>query len=421
MTLELAKGTRDISGEEEILKQEILASLKKTFELYGFNPLNTTILGRLDTLTSKYAGGEEITKEIFKLKDQGSRDLGLRYDLTVPFARFVGMNKELKMPFKRYEMGVVFRDGPIKLGRYREFWQCDVDVVGSASMLAEIELLNLTKDFFESLNLDVTIKLNNRKILDGMMAASEIPEELRNKAILILDKLEKFGLQEVKKELNELGLSETEISRLLKFITFRGNNKEKINFLRKEIKDAEALKEITEILDILDFVEFDLSLARGLSYYTSTVFEVFLKNSDIKSSIAAGGRYDKMIGNLLESNQPYPAVGISFGLSIIIDALKLQRKEQQKKTVTKCYIIPINTQQQCLDLASKLRKKGINTEVDINKKSISKNLDYANYYKIPFVIIVGEDELKKQKYKLKEMEKGNEKLLDEKELLKELK
>ncbi len=421
MELQLAKGTKDISGEEEILKQEILSSLKKNFELYGFNPLSTTILERLDTLTSKYAGGEEITKEIFKLTDQGSRDLALRYDLTVPFSRFVGMNKEIKMPFKRYEMGVVFRDGPIKLGRYREFWQCDADVVGSQTMLAEIELLSLAKDFFESLNLNVTIKVNNRKILDEMMSSSQIPEELRNKTILILDKLEKFGLQEVKKELTELGLSETEITKLLKFITFKGNNKEKVNFLRKEIKDAEALKEITEILDILDFVEFDLSLARGLAYYTSTVFEVFVKDSEIKSSIAAGGRYDKMIGNLLESSQPYPAVGISFGLSVIIDALKLQRKEQQKKTVTTVYIIPIGTQQQCLDLAGKLRKKGINTEVDINKKSISKNLDYANYYKIPYVIIIGEDELKKGKFKLKDMAAGSEKFLDEKELLKELK
>ena len=421
MELQLAKGTKDISGEEEILKQEILSSLKKNFELYGFNPLSTKILERLDTLTSKYAGGEEITKEIFKLTDQGSRDLALRYDLTVPFSRFVGMNKEIKMPFKRYEMGVVFRDGPIKLGRYREFWQCDADVVGSQTMLAEIELLSLAKDFFESLNLNVTIKVNNRKILDEIMSSSQIPEELRNKTILILDKLEKFGLQEVKKELTELGLSETEITKLLKFITFKGNNKEKVNFLRKEIKDAEALKEITEILDILDFVEFDLSLARGLAYYTSTVFEVFVKDSEIKSSIAAGGRYDKMIGNLLESSQPYPAVGISFGLSVIIDALKLQRKEQQKKTVTTVYIIPIGTQQQCLDLAGKLRKKGINTEVDINKKSISKNLDYANYYKIPYVIIIGEDELKKGKFKLKDMAAGSEKFLDEKELLKELK
>lgn len=419
MALELAKGTRDISGEEEILKQEILSKLKATFELYGFNPLNTTILEKLDTLTSKYAGGEEITKEIFKLKDQGNRDLGLRFDLTVPFARFVGMNKELKMPFKRYEMGIVFRDGPIKLGRYREFWQCDVDVVGSSSMLAESEILNLTKEFFESINFDIIIRVNSRKIIDGIMQACDIPEELRMRAILTIDKLEKAG-KDVKKELLENGLNESEIAKLFKFVLFKGNNKEKLNLVRTELKNNEGIKEITELIDYCEFVEFDLSLARGLAYYTGTVFEVFLKNSEIKSSIAAGGRYDTMIGKFLESSQPYPAVGIAFGLSTIIDALKLQKKESIKKTVTKVYIIPINTQQQCLELANKLRKSGINTEVDINKKSISKNLDYANYYKIPYVIIIGEDELKKQKYKLKDMEAGKEEFLDEKELIKRL-
>lgn len=420
MALELAKGTKDISGEEEILKQEILSSLKKTFELYGFNPLNTTVLERLDTLTSKYAGGEEITREIFKLKDQGGRELGLRYDLTVPFARFVGMNKEIKMPFKRYEMGVVFRDGPIKLGRYREFWQCDVDVVGSSSMLAEAEILNLTKEFFESLNFDIIIRVNNRKIIDGIMQICDIPEELRMRTILTIDKLEKLGKEDIKKELVENGLNETEIAKLFKFVLFKGNNKEKLNLIRTELKNNEGIKEVTELIDYCGFVDFDISLARGLAYYTGTVFEVFLKNSEIKSSVAAGGRYDAMIGKFIGTAQSYPAVGIAFGLSAIIDALKLAKKESVKKTVTKCYVIPIGTQQQCLQLAEKLRKAGINTEVDINNKSASKNLDYANYYKIPYVIIIGEDELKKQKFKLKDMNSGKEEFFDEKALIKKL-
>lgn len=420
MALELAKGTKDISGEGEILKQEILSSLKKTFELYGFNPLNTTVLERLDTLTSKYAGGEEITREIFKLKDQGGRELGLRYDLTVPFARFVGMNKEIKMPFKRYEMGVVFRDGPIKLGRYREFWQCDVDVVGSSSMLAEAEILNLTKEFFESLNFDIIIRVNNRKIIDGIMQICDIPEELRMRTILTIDKLEKLGKEDIKKELVENGLNETEIAKLFKFVLFKGNNKEKLNLIRTELKNNEGIKEVTELIDYCGFVDFDISLARGLAYYTGTVFEVFLKNSEIKSSVAAGGRYDAMIGKFIGTAQSYPAVGIAFGLSAIIDALKLAKKESVKKTVTKCYVIPIGTQQQCLQLAEKLRKAGINTEVDINNKSASKNLDYANYYKIPYVIIIGEDELKKQKFKLKDMNSGKEEFFDEKALIKKL-
>lgn len=421
MTLELAKGTRDISGEDEILKQELLSKLKTIFERYGFNPLNTTILERLDSLTSKYAGGEEITKEIFKLKDQGDRDLGLRYDLTVPFARFVGMNKDLKMPFKRYEMGVVFRDGPIKLGRYREFWQCDVDMVGCPYATAEVELMSLVKDFFDSLNLKVKIKINSINVLNAMMEKINIPESLRQKTILIIDKLEKFGVTQVKKELEENSITKEQIESIIDFITFEGNNKQKLDFLKTEIGES-PIQEITEIIRLTNSenIEFDISLARGLSYYTGTIFEVYLQNSELKSSIAAGGRYDKMISNFLNTTQPYPTVGIAFGLSVIIDALKLERKENTKKTVTKVYIIPINTQGEALKLAQKLRNNNINTELDLNNKSISKNLDYANYYKIPYVIILGEDEIKKQEYKLKDMLQGKEEFLREEQLIKKL-
>lgn len=421
MKLETAKGTRDFYGEEEILKQEIIAKLKKTFELYGFNPLNTPILERLDCLTSKYAGGEEITKEIFKLKDQGKRNLGLRYDLTVPLARFVSSNKELKMPFKRYEMGVVFRDGPIKFGRYREFWQCDADIIGSSSMLSEIEILELAKNFFDAIKLKAIIKINNRKILDSIIEKCKIRRKLKTKVILIIDKLAKQGEEAVRKELKENNLQEKEIKNLFKFINFKGTNKGKIKFLEKELPNNEGIKEIKEILDNFNFVEFDISLTRGLVYYTSTVFEIYLRNSQITSSIAAGGRYDKMIPTFLQTNQQYPAVGLSFGLSVIIDALKLEKKYKAKKTKTTVYIIPINTQKESLRLAKMLRKNEINTEIDLNQKSITKNLDYANAYKIPKVIILGEKELKKKKYKLKNMIKGKEVYLNERDLIKKLK
>ena len=199
MKIERAKGTKDTPPEEEIAKQEIVTALKKTFEIYGFSPLETPVLERWDTLTAKYGGGAEITKEIFNLTDQGGRNLGLRFDLTVPLARFVASNPNIKFPFKRYQIGLAFRDGPIKLGRYREFWQCDVDIVGSKSMLADAELINLTLDFFKKIGFKVVIEFNNRKLLDGVMEALEIPEQERNSIIITIDKLKKLPLADIKK------------------------------------------------------------------------------------------------------------------------------------------------------------------------------------------------------------------------------
>ena len=185
MELQNAKGTKDIPPEEKIIKQKIVDTLKEVFELYGFNPIETPLLERYETIAAKYAGGAEILKETFKLKDQGKRELALRYDLTVPFSRFVGMNPNLKMPFKRYQIGRVFRDGPIKLGRYREFWQCDVDVVGTKSMKADAECLSIAKEAFKRLNLNVIIKVNNRKILDSMLEYAGVPKGKRTTTILL--------------------------------------------------------------------------------------------------------------------------------------------------------------------------------------------------------------------------------------------
>lgn len=191
MTIERAKGTRDLLPEDEILRNEIIDTLKKTFENYGFSPIETPIIERYETLTSKYAGGSEIVKEMFKLKDQGDRDLGLRYDLTVPLARVIVMNPQQKMPFKRYEIGEVFRDGPIKLGRYRQFTQCDADVVGNKNMMADVECIKLAREVFSRLNMKVTIEVNNRKILDSLLDYLKIPNEKREATMIAIDKIKK--------------------------------------------------------------------------------------------------------------------------------------------------------------------------------------------------------------------------------------
>lgn len=423
MKIERAKGTKDMLPEEEIIKQSIVNTLKKTFELYGFSPLETPVLERIETLTAKSAGGSEIVKEIFKLTDQGGRNLGLRFDLTVPLARLVAMNPNIKFPFKRYQLGLAFRDGPIKLGRYREFWQCDADIVGSKNMLADSECIKLTLDFFKKIGLKIIIEINNRKILDGLMEALKIPEKERNGIIITIDKLKKIPLEDIKKELNQKGMSEQQISKMLEVFRIESSNLEKISKLRKAITSVKGQEGLDELEQIFKYVKdknliFKISLARGLDYYTGTVFEAFTK--DLKPSLAGGGRYDKMIGGFI-GNTNVPAVGLAFGIDIIIDALKIDKKLKPVKTVTKTFIIPIGIGKQAITLSDNLRKEGINTEIDLLQRSISKNLNYANSLGIPFVIFIGKKELKQKKYKLKDMKTGKEKLLTKKSLIKTLK
>lgn len=405
MKLQLARGVRDFKPEEKIVMDEVVDTLKKVFEVYGFVPIETPALERLDVLASKYAGGAEILKEIFKLKDQGNRDLALRYDLTVPFARFVGMNPDLKMPFKRYQIGTVFRDGPIKLGRYREFWQCDVDIVGASSMAADAEIITLTSFAFEKLGLDVVIKYNDRKLLDSLLEKAGVEKEKTEAVILSLDKLDKIGEDGVKKELEEKGIGEDVTEKIFE------------NINNKDIQKNEELKQLEEYIKKFNVknAEFSPSLARGLSYYTGTVFEVFLTKGEIKSALAAGGRYDNMIGSLVNDSRSYPAVGISFGLDIIMDALKNKKK---RKTTTKLYIIPIKTLEKSIGFSTRFRDAGINVDIDLNEKGISRNLDYANALGIPFVLFVGEKELKENKVKLRDMKTGKEELMKIEEVVK---
>ncbi len=420
MQLERAKGTRDLTPEEEILKSHLLDTLKKTFELYGYNPLQTPLFERLETFKLKYAGGEEILKEVFTLKDQGQRDLALRFDLTVPFARYIGMNPNIKMPFKRYQIGEVFRDGPIKFGRYRQFTQCDIDIVGAKSLLAELELLTLAQETFKQLKLDTTLKINNIKILKALMRKTGIKEENEGSIILTLDKLEKIGKEGVEQELNQKGLEQEKIQELLSILLSKGSSQQKILTLKKILGENEGLQELEFLLKKIPNLVFEPSLARGLNYYTGTIYEGHLKNSEIKSSICSGGRYDHLISEMLKINRNFPTLGLSFGLDVILDAIKLQHKEEQK-TVTKVFVIPIQTENEALKLCHELRKAGINTDMDLLTRGISKNLDYANYFKIPYVIILGTDEVKKKKFTLKNMNTGKEKLFTLKNLIKELK
>lgn len=414
MELQIPKGTRDVSPEEKIAKDKIVSTLKEVFELYGYAPLDTPILERFDILSSKYAGGAEILKETFKLKDQGNRELGLRYDLTVPMCRYIAMNPTIKMPFKRYQIGEVFRDGPVASARYRQFTQCDVDVVGSSSMATDAEIVALVYSSFSKMNLDIAVKVNNRKLLNDILGFCGIGEEKQEAVILSIDKLEKFGAGAVKNELKGQKIDESKTGKIIDIINVKGSNDEKISQLKKVLKESEGLKEIEEMISYLKNLgyeaDFDVSLARGLSYYTGTVFEGLLKNSKVKSSVCGGGRYDNMIGNFLGKGN-YPAVGISFGVDRIYDAF-IEKQQISQKTNTQVYIIPIKAIKESMKIAQKLRDAGIKTDIDSMDKGPSKNLEYANSLGIPYVIFIGKKELEEGKVKLRDMKSGEEEMLE---------
>ena len=417
MNLQNARGTRDFLPEQQLLRQRIADTLRRVFELYGYSPVDTPALERFEILSSKYAGGEEILKETFKVSDQGGRELGLRYDLTVPLARLVAMNPTLKMPFKRYQIEKVWRDGPVQAGRYREFMQCDVDVVGVASMAADAEILALISAALAQLGMKGIIKFNNVKLLRGILDFAGVEKSKTDTVILSLDKLEKLGEEPVKKELQKKGVPKEAIKVLLGIFSITGTAGKTIQELRKEVRNplaAEGLAEIEEVLSYCGKLDvdatLDIRLARGLSYYTSTVFETFLIGSSIKSSVCSGGRYDRMIGMFLGTERSYPAVGTAFGLDRLYDAL-LEKEKGSRKTPVVVYVIPIGLIDQAMRTAERLRQDGIATDIDLSSRGVGKSLEYANSQRIPYAVLVGKEELSQKKVKLRNMKSGEEKLV----------
>ena len=416
MKIERAKGTQDFYPKDAILRKRIISRIEEIFKRFGFSPLETPTLERYEVLTAKFAAGTgtDVMKEIFRLKDQGERDLGLKFDLTVPLARFVAMNPTLKMPFKRYAVDKVFRDGPIKLGRYREFLQCDADIVGSDKMIADAECISLGIKAFENLGIDAVIEVNNRKLLTAILNMLKVPEEDHEKAIITIDKIKKVKREELVKEFGQNGLEEDMVEELLKIFSM---DLEQISKYEDEGISA-AVDEIKEVFGYLSLEErkkiiFNPALARGLNYYTGTVYEAFIKDSKITSSVAAGGRFDDLIAGFSE-RKDLPAVGISFGIAPITEHLKLTEKEEA--TNTDFLVIPIGNEAQAFRFAGKLRDK-LNVEIDLMGRGISKNLNYANQLGIPYVVFLGEEELAQHKGKVKNMRSGEEELLGADEIL----
>ncbi|MFJ8530284.1 histidine--tRNA ligase [Bacillus sp. NPDC094106] len=414
MDIRNVKGTKDYLPSEQMLRNTIKRACEETFERYGCKPLETPTLNMYELMAYKYGGGSEILKEMYTLRDQGNRELALRYDLTIPFAKVVAMNPDIRLPFKRYEIGKVFRDGPIKQGRFREFIQCDVDIVGVESVIAEAELMGMAFDLFQTLNLDVTIQYNNRKLLTGILKSIEIPDELTNDVILSLDKIEKIGIDGIRKDLQSRGIVKEMIEIIcntIKSCLTLDLNEFKETFsnslVTEGINELQQLQQYLLALGIKNNTSFNPFLARGLTMYTGTIYEIFLTDGSISSSIGSGGRYDNIIGAFRNDNTPYPTVGISFGLDVIYTALAQKETDSNSADI---FIIPIGTETKCLQIAQQLRSNHtLKIELELAGRKLKRALNYANKEKIPYVLIIGETEISTETIVLRNMKEGVEK------------
>jgi histidyl-tRNA synthetase len=386
--IETVRGFRDIFPIESLKRQKIKEVIEKNFNIFGFMPIETSSVEYED-----FARGDNekdsAVSDMFKLSDRGNRKLALRYEFTFQLQRIFRENPNLKLPFRRYQIGNVFRDEPIEKDRYREFTQCDADIMGDESINAEAELLALAEKICNELNIKFSLKINNRRLLDSIFKKIEISDTIN--VLRELDKIDKIGEDEVKKNLTQFA-DKLQIIELFKLL-----EKDLKFFVREKYDGTRELEELFKILKMYKIkAEFSPFLARGFSYYTGTVFEAYSK--EIKGSIFAGGRFDNLVGKYI--NRQIPAVGISFG--------RILDYPIKEFNTVKYLLISINQDKKTIELMNNLREKNIPCFM-MNK--ISKALDYANNYNIPFVIFIGEKEIKKSKYKLRDMKTGKEKLV----------
>ncbi len=445
----IPKGSRDFSPVEMRRRNYIFDTVRKSFNLYGFEQIETPALENLSTLEGKY--GEEGDKLLFRILNSGNviddirtagtnlkigdlTEKGLRYDLTVPFARYVVMHQhEITFPFRRYQIQPVWRADRPQKGRYREFFQCDVDIIGSNSLLNEVDLFSIIDDVFNSLNIQVSIKLNNRKILAGIAEIIGEPEKIIDLTVAI-DKIDKIGYEKVVEELQVKGLSDKSISQLQPIITIKGSNKEKLKVLstlletsevgKKGIEETESILNTYSLLNRKSPVEVDITLARGLNYYTGSIIEVKVNDtrSAFTSSICGGGRYDDLTGIFGLPN--VSGVGISFGADRIYDVLEeINGFPNFSSVFTRLLFVNFGESEAayCMKLSSQLRNEGINTEVYPDPSKIKKQMSYAESKKIPFVALVGSEEMSKNIITIKDMNRREQFTCDINELINKLK
>lgn len=421
------KGMKDFLPSESIVREEILEKIKECFELFGFRPLQTPALERWEILSAKRAGGEEILKETYNFEDKGGRKVGLRYDLTVPLARVIANNPNLPLPFKRYQIQPVWRYGDVAKGRLREFLQCDIDIVGAESMIADAEVIACANFTLRALGFkDFSIRINNRKILSALVEFAGVKKEKVMEVLRTIDKLDKIGEEGVRKELKGRGVEEDCVEKIMEVIGICGKDVlEKVKEIVKEyeegkkgVEELEELKKYLELMNVENYT-FDMSLARGLDYYTGPIFEITAGNKI--GSIAGGGRYDELIG--IFSGRKIPATGISLGVERIIAVMRERGMIKERKSKTKVFVAGVGEEVlgEVIRIVKLLREEGINSEFDLRGRNLSKQLEYASKLDIPFVLIIGRKEIEKGVVKLRNMSSGEEREVEIKELIEDLK
>lgn len=426
-------GFMELLPKDQILFNKIKDTIRKTYESFGFIPIDTPLIERSEILLAK--GGGETEKQIYRFT-KGDTDMALRFDLTVPLARYVAQHfPNLTFPYRRYHIGKVYRGEKSQRGRFREFYQCDVDIIGNGklSVVYDAEIPSIIYATFRNLGFeDFTVKINNRKVLNGFFASlniSSTADVLRS-----IDKLEKIGDSGVRAELKELGLPESIVDRILRFIKIQGSDGEKLEALKALDITNEIFREgIEELETVIDYVKsfgvpeknymIDLTIARGLDYYTGTVYETFLDDYPEIGSVCSGGRYD----NLAEfyTTQKLPGVGISIGLTRLFYQLNEAGllEGDAPSTLTKVLVVPMDEtcNEYSIKVANILREEGIVSEVHFEEAKVGKKLNYANKLDIPYVILIGEDEIRRQMVSLKDMKTGDQELITIEEAIKTVK
>lgn len=418
MKFQPPKGTRDFLPEEMIKRDFVVNTIKNVFVRYGFDALETPILEDWKMLSAK--SGEDLANQIFRFKDKAGRELGLRAEQTPSLARVVANNPQLPKPFKRYVIAPAWRYEEVTAGRRREFYQCDVDVVGSSSMEADVECISAAIDCLTALGFkDFNIVVNNRKTLDGFIELIKADKKKDTDIFRAIDKIGKLGEEVVIEELKKTGLDDEQIKKLMKLISVKGDFKKVLEDAKKMLKgisigeeglkETEELFKFSKVYEIDKMLTLDLSLARGLDYYTGPIFEIKTKTGKNVGSVAGGGRYDKMIEFF--GGRPTPATGISLGIERIVEVMKEEKMFDLPKTKVKVFVATVNEKikDDAVKIAQKLRKENISCQIDLMGRNLTKQLEFANSLGIPYVLIVGEKELKEKKFKLKDMEKKIEK------------
>lgn len=426
-------GFMELLPEKQILFNQMKQIIQSTYEKFGFLPLDTPIIEAAEVLLAK-AGGET-EKQIYRFQ-KGENDLALRFDLTVPLAKYVAAHQsEIGFPFRRYQIGKVYRGERAQAGRFREFYQCDIDVIGEGdlSLIYDAELPAVIYQIFKQFQLgDFKIHINNRKLLNGLLEELELNDKA-TQVLRIIDKIDKIGKEAVIEELGEIGIDYTKTNQMIEFITMQGNMEETLSFLEKRNSTNELfLQGLTELKQVVQNVKIfgvpeknygiDLKIARGLDYYTGTVYETFLDDYRSLGSVCSGGRYEDLAGYY--TTQKLPGVGISIGLTRLFYKLnELNLIQVNQKSIAKVLILPASQQEtpKCLALGTKLRENNINTEVYLNEKKLKTKLKYADRLQVPYIVILGEEEVQKEIVTLKNMQTGEQKQLTEEELIDVLK